>query len=153
MNQRQKKKRFKKVYGKNPPAGWIATERGYAIRKGRVIISKKTAGKIIREIQIAFQGIAESLRKIWETYKKEMLKIEDAAGCALNNIEIDSIRNGIRWQRERGITVTTKALTRRREERTETEGREALHAAGRTVETEADERTNVRLYDTREDGK
>lgn len=116
MNQRQKKKRFKKVYGNNPPAGWIATERGYAIRRGRVIISKQTVDKIRRENQIAFQKITESLRKIWETYKKEMLEIEDAAGCALNNIEVDSIQNGIRWEKERGIAVTTKALTRRREE-------------------------------------
>ncbi len=122
MNQRQKKKQFKKIYGNNPPAGWIATERGYAIRRGRIIISKKTAGKNIREIQIAFREITESLRKIWETYKKEMLKIEYAAGCALNNMEIDSIRNGIRWQRERGITVTTKALARRREERKRSRG-------------------------------
>lgn len=118
MNQRQKKKRFKKVYGKNPPAGWIATERGCAIRRGRIIISKKTAGKNIREIQIAFQKIAESLRKIWETYKKEMLKIANVVRNAWNNMEVISMRQ----QKEKGITVTAKALTRRREERKRSRG-------------------------------
>ena len=118
MNQRQKKKRFKKVYGNNPPAGWIATERGYGIRKGRIIVSKSTAGELKMKIQTAFQKIAESLRKIWETYKKEMLKIANVVRNAWNNMEVISMRQ----QKEKGITVTAKALTRRREERKRSRG-------------------------------
>ena len=118
MNQRQKKKRFKKVYGNNPPVGWIATERGYGIRKGRIIVSKRNAGELKMKIQTAFQKIAESLRKIWETYKKEMLKIANVVRNAWNNMEAISMRQ----QKEKGITVTAKALTRRREERKRSRG-------------------------------
>lgn len=118
MNQRQKKKRFKKVYGNNPPTGWIATERGYGIRKGRIIVSKRIAGELKMKIQTAFQKIAESLRKIWETYKKEMLKIANVVRNAWNNMEAISMRQ----QKEKGITVTAKALTRRREERKRSRG-------------------------------
>lgn len=113
MNQRQKKKRFKKVYGNNPPAGWIATERGYGIRKGRIVVSKRTVGEFKMEIQMAFQKIAESLRKILEICKKEILKIANVVRSTWNNMEAISMRQA----KEKGITITTKALTRRREER------------------------------------
>lgn len=103
MNQRQKKKQFQKIYGKNPPEGWRVIERGNAIRKNLFIISKQNLRAFAEKIKTVF-------KELLEKFKRAVQAISDA----WKDFQASDVQ---KQYKEDSTIVTTKALARQRERR------------------------------------